>query len=170
MLRLSQIGDEEEFLEKKKSMSQEERAEFEALLPNLQNIRRIKEGKVTIDELVSSIEKMLHSAKKTHDKAMLKRERTKFQMPFSDFDLEATMEKVYKRIMRNADSQGLVLFSRILKENIDNEGIVRTFIPCLFLTNRGRINMWQEQFFGDVYISLNVENNGNNGNSANEKS
>ncbi len=155
VLRLSQIEDEEEFLERRKSMTPEERAEFEALLPDLRNIRRIKEGRVTIDELVSSIEKMLATAKKANGNGIMKRSRTKFEMSFSDFDIEKAMEKIYNRIARNADSQGLVLFSRILKENMDNEGIVRTFIPCLFLTNKGRINMWQEVFFGEIFLSVN---------------
>ncbi len=158
VLRLSQIEDEQEFLAKEKQMSPEEKAAFEALLPDLKNIRRVKEGKVTIDELVSSIEKMLQSSKKIKDLGILRRERTKFDLPLSDFDIEKAMEKIYGRISRSADSQGLVLFSRILKDNMDNQGIVRTFIPCLFLTNRGRINMWQEVFFGEIFLSLNPEN------------
>lgn len=157
VLRLSEIGDEQELLAKSRFMSPEEKAAFEALLPELKDIRRIKEGKVTIEELVSSIEKMLQRAKKTTDMSILKRERVKFDIPFSDFDIEEAMDKVYKRITKSADSQGLVLFSRILKENMDNEGIVRTFIPCLFLTNKGKINMWQEVFFGEIFLSLNAE-------------
>ena len=154
---LIEIEDEEEFLAKEKQMSPEEKAAFEALLPDLKNIRRVKEGKVTIDELVSSIEKMLQGSKKTKDAGILRRERTKFELPFPDFDIEKAMEKIYNRISRSADSQGLVLFSRILKENMGTEGIVRTFIPCLFLTNRGRINMWQDVFFGEIFISLNAQ-------------
>lgn len=157
VLKLSEIEDEQEFIEKKNQMSPDERAAFEAMLPDLQNIRRIKEGKVTIDELVSSIEKMLQSSKKTKDAGILRRDRTRFELPFSDFDIEKAMEKVYSRISRSADSQGLVLFSRILKENMDNQGIIRTFIPCLFLTNKGRINMWQDVFFGEIFLSLNTE-------------
>ncbi|VVC00127.1 Segregation and condensation protein A [uncultured archaeon] len=160
ILRLSEIEDEEEFIEKKKSMSVEERTEFEALLPDLKNIRRIKEGKVTIDELVSSIERMLQTAKRQKDKGLFRRERTKFILPFSDFDIDSAMEKTLKRIERNADSQGLVVFSRIIKDPEDTQGIVRTFIPCLFLTNKGKINMWQEIFFGEIFLSLNSENQG----------
>ncbi|MBI4209985.1 MAG: segregation/condensation protein A [Candidatus Diapherotrites archaeon] len=157
VLRISEIEDEEEFLEKQKQMSVEERAEFEAMLPDLKNIRKIKEGKVSLDELVLSIEKMLNSAKKTKDRNIL-RERTKFIIPAHDFDIDKAMEKVYKSITKAADSQGLVLFSRLVKESDTNEGIVRTFIPCLFLTNKGRINMWQDVFFGEIFLSLNAGN------------
>ncbi|HLC79124.1 MAG TPA: ScpA family protein [archaeon] len=155
VLRLSEIEDEDEFLEQKRQMSPDERAEFEALLPDLKNIRKIKEGKVSLEDLVSSIEKMLESTKKKTDKSILGRERTKFTIPAHDFDIDKAMEKVYKIITKNVDSQGLVLFSRLLKEQDSREQIVRTFIPCLFLTNKGRINMWQDVFFGEIFISMN---------------
>ncbi len=154
VLRLSEIDDEEEFLKQKKSMSPEEKAEFEAMLPELKNIRKIKEGKVSLEELVASIEKMLQSSRKVRDKNFLQRERAKFSIPFSDFKIDEEMEKVYKIIQKSADSQGLVMFSALIKKQSTNEAIVRTFIPCLFLTNKGKINMWQEQFFGEIFISV----------------
>ncbi len=160
VLRLSEIEDEDEFLEKRKLMTPEERAEFEAMLPELKSIRKIKEGKVSLDELVLSIERMLQSAKKTKDKSFLGRERAKFSIPLSDFQIDKAMEKVYKLIEKNVDSQGLVLFSDLLKGGSSNESVVRTFIPCLFLTNKGKINMWQEIFFGEIFISMNPLANG----------
>ncbi len=153
VLRISEIEDEEEFLAQKKLMSAEERAEFEAMIPDLKSIRKIKEGKVSLDELVLSIEAMLNAAKKQKDRNLL-RERTKFSIPFSDFKIEEEMERVYKLIEKRADSQGLILFSRLLGQGDAAPSIVRTFIPCLFLTNKGRINMWQDLFWGEIFISL----------------
>ncbi len=157
VLRLSDIEDEDDFEQKKAQMSPEERAEFEALLPELKNIRKIKEGKVSLDELVASIEKMLQSSKKMKGRSLPRSERTQFKIPLSDFDIDKAMDKVYKNIQKHADSQGLLLFSRLVKEQDTNEAIVRTFIPCLFLTNKGRINMWQDEFFGEIFLSLNKE-------------
>ncbi len=155
VLRLSDIEDEDDFEQKKAQMSPEERAEFEALLPELKNIRKIKEGKVSLDELVASIEKMLQSSKKMKDRSLLRSERTQFKIPLSGFDIDKAMDKVYKNIQKHADSQGLLLFSRLVKEQDTNEAIVRTFIPCLFLTNKGKINMWQDEFFGEIFLSVN---------------
>ncbi|MCR4335480.1 MAG: segregation/condensation protein A [archaeon] len=154
VLKLSDIDDEDEFLEKKKEMSPEEIAEFELLLPDLKSIRKIKEGKVSLDALVDSIEKMLQHSKKTQDKSFLRRERTKFEMPMSDFQIDKEMDAVYKLITKNADSEGLVLFSQLIKtKEGDVKNIVRTFLPCLFLTNKGKINMWQDEFFGEIFIA-----------------
>ena len=158
VLKLSDIDDEDDFLEKKKEMSPEERAEFEALLPDLKSIRKLKEGKVSLDALVDSIEKMLQTSKKTKDSAFLKRERTKFEIPMPDFQIDKEMDSVYKKITKNADSEGLILFSQLVKsKNGDVTNIVRTFLPCLFLTNKGKINMWQDEFFGEIFLSLNKE-------------
>jgi len=155
VLRLSEIDDEDEFLEQKKNMSPEERAEFDALLPDLKNIRKIREGKVSLDELVLSIEKMLKSSKKKSDKQFKSRDRTTFKIPLPDFQIDKEMEKVYLLIEKKADSQGLVLFSALVNNNSDsNKSIVRTFLPCLFLTNKGKINMWQDTFFGEIFISV----------------
>jgi len=154
VLKISDIEDEDEFLEQKKGMSAEEKLEFEALLPDLQSIHRIKEGKVSLDALVSSIELMLKSTKKTKDKKFLNRERTKFQIPLPDFKIDEAMNKVFNLIQKNSDSEGLILFSRLVNENSSNKSIVRTFIPCLFLTNNGKINMWQDDFFGEIFLSI----------------
>ena len=154
VLRISEIEDEDDFLAQKKAMTPEERAEFEALIPDLKTIRKIKEGKVSLEELVNSIERMLQSTKKQKDKNIL-RERTKFALPFSDFQIDKEMDRVYKVIEKNADSQGMIIFSRLLRETDTPQEIVRTFIPCLFLTNRGKINMWQDVFFGEIFISMN---------------
>ncbi len=155
VLHVSEIEDEEDFSAQKKEMTPEERAEFEALIPDLKSIRKIKEGKVSLEELVSSIERMLQSTKKIKDKNIL-RERTRFQLPFSDFQIEKEMNRVFKVIEKNVDSQGLIVFSRLLRETDTPEQIVRTFIPCLFLTNKGKINMWQDVFFGEIFLSLNT--------------
>ena len=68
--------------------------------------------------------------------------------------LDKEMDRVFKVIEKNVDSQGMIVFSRLVKESDSAQSIVRTFIPCLFLTNKGRINMWQDVFFGEIFISL----------------
>ena len=125
------------------------------MLPELKSIRKIKEGKVSLEALVDSIEKMLQQSKKKKDKSFFGRERTKFEIPLQDFKIDEAMAKIYGLIKKNADSQGLVLFSTIIKANSTTESVVRTFIPCLFLTNKGKINMWQDDFFGEIFLSLN---------------
>lgn len=156
-LRVSEIRDEKSLEAEKRKMSPEELKEFEAMLPDLKNIRKIREGKVSLDELVGVIENMLRSSKKMAENSQFRRDRAKFVFPDMGFKIDEAMEKVFKKIQRNADSHGLVTFTRLTKDKKDNVSIVRTFIPCLFLMNKGRILMWQERFFDEIFISLKTD-------------
>ncbi|MEM4390974.1 MAG: segregation/condensation protein A [Candidatus Diapherotrites archaeon] len=51
-LRVSEIKTKEDLEKEKKKMTPEEIKEFEAMLPDLTNIRKIREGKISLDELV----------------------------------------------------------------------------------------------------------------------
>jgi segregation and condensation protein A len=155
-LRVSQI-DEKELEEEKRKMTPEELKEFEAMLPDLKNIRKIREGKVSLDELVNAIENMMRNSKKMAENSQFKRTRTKFVFPDMNFKIDMAMEKVFKKIQRNADSRGMVTFTRLTKDKQDNVSIVRTFICCLFLMNKGKILMWQEKFFDEIFISLKTD-------------
>jgi len=51
-----------------------------------------------------------------------------------------------------------VLFSRLLNGNSkDVNEIVYTFLTVLYLANKERITVWQDDFFGEIFISLNKE-------------
>ena len=96
---------------------------------------------------------MLEQSKSRVDKRFLKMERPEFAIPFENFNIDEKMEEIYTIITERADSQGMLTFS-VLPSNTVAE-TVETFIACLFLTNNERINMWQEQFFGEIFLSLN---------------
>ncbi|MEM4326775.1 MAG: segregation/condensation protein A [Candidatus Diapherotrites archaeon] len=153
-LRVSEIKTKEDLEKEKKKMTPEEIKEFEAMLPDLTNIRKIREGKISLDELVSAIEKMLKQTKKIEEKSKEKKQRIKFVIPYQDFKIEEEMEKTLKRIKRNVDSQNIVVFSRVIKDPTKIEDVVKTFIACLFLMNKGQIIIWQKEFFGEIFISL----------------
>jgi Uncharacterized conserved protein len=63
------------------------------------------------------------------------------------------MEKLYQKIKQNTDSYGLVTFSQLLEEKTKKQ-IIYTFIPLLFLAQNGKINLMQEEIFGEIFIRL----------------
>ncbi len=150
ILRLSEIEEEEL---PKDELDEEEKEMIERILPELRNVRKIKQGKVSLDNLVEAIELMLEKSKKRKDKRFIKEEIPEFKIPFADYNISERMDGVYELIKEKADSQGLILFSKLVNGKGAVE-IVDTFIPCLFLSSKERINMWQEQFFGEIFISL----------------
>jgi len=131
-------------------------------LPELKPITRMKERSVTLNELLAEIEAVIE---KTKSKSALqdKRDRIIIDLPvLLKQDLSGKIEEVYNKIVKNADEQGLVLFSYIVNGCTLLE-VVTTFICLLFLASDERINIWQESFFGEIFIALtrNGENKGN---------
>jgi segregation and condensation protein A len=153
ILKVTHIEDEEELLEKKK-MEAEREKDLRLLeqLPELKAIHKMKEGKVTLDELVDQIEAMLEKTKKKKSDTRFL-DRPEFHLPITNFNIDEKMNEVYTCITEKADSQGMTLFRHLVKENNTTE-IVETFIPVLFLANNGKINAWQDEFFGEIFLQI----------------
>lgn len=155
ILNIGSIEDEEEFLAKRK-MGDDEMKIIDGMLPELKTTSKAKEGRVSLDDLVDSIEKMLQTSKKKKGVLIRDVEKPEFQIPINEFDIGERIDEVYSLIKEKSDSQGLLLFSNLI-EGKSIVQVVDTFIPCLFLTTKEKINMWQEDFFGEIFISLNKE-------------
>lgn len=149
VLRLSSIEEEIE----EKELSPEEKL-MQRFIPELRTPRRMREGKISLEELVETIDAMLSKSKKT--KSLFAKEIRPVDFAINYGNEETMAEKIestYALIKDMADSQGLVLFSRLVSGK-DAIGIIETFIPCLFLTNKNKINMWQEAFWAEIFIAL----------------
>jgi len=120
--------------------------------PYLAPQRLMREGKVNLDDLVKSIEDILIQTKK---KRLLEQERKpiEFAIPFAERNIEEKMQEVLNEIKTRIDSEGLVLFSQLTKSKKDVD-IIHTFIPCLFLHNQGYLFIYQEDFFGEIFITF----------------
>lgn len=124
-------------------------------IPELVAPRLVREGKVSLDDLVSAIENVLVSTKK---KRLMEREkeRVKFEIPFAQENIEERKGEVLKCLEEHKDVEGLVLFSRLVKDKGATE-LIGTFVALLFLNNEGKVNMWQDDFFGEIFIALTPE-------------
>ena len=81
------------------------------------------------------------------------RERIKFEIPFSQEKIEERMKGVLEQLEQHKDVEGLVMFSRLAKDKNVSD-LVATFVALLFLHNDGKVNMWQDDFFGEIFIAL----------------
>ncbi|MBI5554081.1 MAG: segregation/condensation protein A [Candidatus Diapherotrites archaeon] len=152
VLKLTDIEDEEDILERQKMQEEHQKdLRFVEQLPELKTIHKIKEGRISLDELVDQIESMLSKSKKT--RTLNERSPVEFQIPINTFNIDQKMQEVFQAIADTADSQGLTTFTRILPAQ-DVTTIVETFIPLLFLFNKEKINAWQDEFFGEIFISI----------------
>src|SRR3989338_3336399 len=153
-LRLTSLEELEDEL-KEKELLPEERALLAAQIPELRGTRMMREGPVTLDSLVQTIETMLAKSS-TQSRFAKKLEELRFVMPDPSFNIEEKMADVLNKIKARADSQGLVLFSQLTAEHKNDPiEVVNNFIPLLFLANRNQIMIWQEQFWEDIFIRWN---------------
>jgi len=148
-IKISSVEEEEE---ETKEISQEELAMIEETIPELRGQRQFREGKISLDELVGSIEEILEKTKQK--KSILRgKEMPEFNLEFNKEKAEEHIKKILGRIRKRADSQGIVAFSALLDEKTPIE-MVNCFMPVLFLANKGEINAWQEEWFGEIFISI----------------
>lgn len=148
-IKLSKIDEEEE---ETKEISKEELALIEESIPQLSGQRQFRAGKISLDELVLSIENILLKTK-SRQSILRQKEIPEFSFFVEEGSIEEKIAAVFKKISERADSQGLVMFTALLDEKTPLE-MVNCFIPLLFLVNKGKVNAWQEEWFGEIFISL----------------
>ena len=155
-IKISSIEDEEEIT---KEMTKEEIRFFEQNIPELRHGRQFRTGKITLDQLVASIETILV---KTKERGNILREKEipEFKVMLNQGNIEEKIGKVMARIQEKADSQGIARFSQLIKDQTPIE-MVNVFVPLLFLTNKGKITLWQEEFWHEIFVALQKEGEAN---------
>ncbi|MEM0358669.1 MAG: segregation/condensation protein A [Candidatus Hadarchaeales archaeon] len=121
-------------------------------LPELGPIVLIQhEGKkVTLEELLSALREALREVppERREERELVK----KLVKRINEFRLkiEELMEALYSKIL-SLSGGGEVEFSKLLEERT-RKCAVRTLLLLLFLFNRGRIGLRQEEPFGEIYV------------------
>ncbi len=152
-LRLSSLDDEEE-----EPLSAEQKEMFLEEIPDLMANRSFREGKISLDELVASIEDIIDATKPRKAKV---RDIPRMELNFDDFSIEDKLDDVEALIQDRVDSQGIVMFNSLL-ENNETTTLVEMFLAVIFLMNKGKLYAYQTEFFGDIFIQLLKEGSGDN--------
>jgi segregation and condensation protein A len=71
-------------------------------------------------------------------------------------DIERKIEDMYGTILLLAEKNEVIRFSTLV-QGIKRRGAIRTFLLVLFLANGGRIQLWQDEEFSEMYIRLSQE-------------
>ena len=145
-LRLSSLDP----ADKKEELTPEQRALLLGEIPDLMSNRMAREGRITLDELVMSIEDIIQ---RTTPKKNGARSIPRMEINFDPVSIEEKITEVLDLIKSRVDSQGIVLFNTLISEgNVDS--IVDTFLPILFLMHNGKILAYQNEFFGEIFVKL----------------
>lgn len=116
--------------------------------------------RVTLEELVDAVQKVFEDQKVHEEKARMRDELPAqiepLEIKMSEFKIDEQIDGLFKRINSLVDSEGLVRFSELVEKK-DRQGIVYTLLPLLFLANDGKVNMAQDPFFGEIFISVAIQ-------------
>ncbi|HOZ35930.1 MAG TPA: segregation/condensation protein A [archaeon] len=117
---------------------------------------RLKEGQVSLDELIDVIDIMMNApTKKNVDRKLKEKKEIEFVLPKRTIDFSERSDSLLAEIKDNADKYNMVLFSSFTKSEKDPYLIVENyFIPLLFLVQDKKIDAWQEDFFSEIFIKI----------------
>lgn len=154
-LKLSSVEEDEE----EEVLTEEQKQLYLEELPDLVASRSMREGRITLDELVSSIEDIISRNEPRKNNV---RNIPRIEIDFDTISIEEKLDGVYDLIKQKVDGQGIVLFNDLVEDSESNSSIIDTFLPVLFLMNSGKILAYQEDFFGDIFVKLLNENTESN--------
>jgi segregation and condensation protein A len=129
----------------------------EPIVPQLESVLRTTTRKVSLEELIAAMEDIMSKEKKKAESQNRLLERivpdSLLEMAADSEDFEKKLKDSLEEIKKNIDEENLVLFSDLL-ENRTSADIINCLIPVLHLANDGKIAVWQEKAFGEIFIHL----------------
>jgi len=109
--------------------------------------------KVTLDELVNALEEVFEQQKRREERIAQPEIPPAMVIQLPEFNLEQRMAEMHETVKGKADAKGLVTFSQ-LAGRMTRENVVYALLPLLFLAQNGKINLFQEKFFGEIFVQL----------------
>ena len=112
--------------------------------------------KVTLTDLMDALDEAIKS---TDQRALA---ATEMAAPM-DFlvvkeDIDEKIASAYKLVSSNIGGDGVIEYSKLSRMfSSERSAVSDLFIPLLFLAHKREIDIAQEQFFGDIMISLHQE-------------
>jgi segregation and condensation protein A len=129
------------------------------LLSNILNLEspiRNKEGQVSLDDLIEAIDTLMNKpTKKNLEKMIKQKTEVEFIIPKTVEDINLRIDSLYGSIKKEADIEGCLTFKKLFSNNVSNFDVVNNlFIPLLFLHQDQKINVWQDDFFSEIFIKI----------------
>jgi segregation and condensation protein A len=112
--------------------------------------------KVTLTDLMDALDEAIKS---TDQRAQIS---TEMEAPLDFFvvkeDIDEKIASAFKMVSSNMSGDGVIEYSKLARMfSSERSAVSDLFIPLLFLAHRKEIDIAQEQFFGDIMISLHQE-------------
>lgn len=113
---------------------------------------RIVKRTVSLDELLDAMEKLMRKGVRMKKFEPLPEVEDFFEAMETEEDVEDYVAEVFDRILEKKDSTGAVLFSTLAGR--DPLNIVKTLLALLYLANEKKVELYQENVFGDIVVKV----------------
>ncbi len=111
-----------------------------------------RQRKVSVYDLVTALEQALEVSVRRDRRALDAVELTEVKVPEKSIDVSEAMNGLLQRISSVAQDNPVSFFALVPGQS--RRDTVLTFIPLLHLTNERRVDLEQEEHFGDISITL----------------
>jgi len=128
--------------------------EGEAVIPELRMpTMRHAEQKTTLYELIDALQIAL--GEEAIRRSLPKKTRTRgtLKLKLEEEGIEERIEKVYRRLEELSVLSEIIKFSDLVSSTNPDQ-IVENLVSVLYLDSQRRIELWQEEVFDEIFISL----------------
>ncbi|MGB9703338.1 MAG: segregation/condensation protein A [Candidatus Micrarchaeia archaeon] len=107
--------------------------------------------RLTLQELIKAVEEIMKIQQRI--KKVVNVPQQTIQIDLNEKDLDTLINETFEKIKKSVDPYGLVTFSQLLTKK-DCEEVLKIFVPLLHLEKGGKVSLFQEEFFGEIFIKL----------------
>lgn len=112
-----------------------------------------RKGKVNLDDLMNALKRALH----VEDRRIIRRSYEKViqeaKIPEKKYDISLLIKDVYDKIVKIFAKKQTLTFNELVNSDRREDKIL-TFVPLLHLSHQNKVDLNQQEHFGDIYIDL----------------
>lgn len=139
------LDDETDGLVERKKLTREDMEKMR-LIPKTPQPRQ---RKVSVYDLVDALQKALEVKKRRN---LLTRVEAQVRMPEKHVDISEIIRNVYDQVKVHFENNDKITFTQLINNSEKREDKIYTFIPLLHLSNQRKVDLLQDQHFGDIDI------------------
>ncbi len=120
------------------------------------NSIKLREGQVSLNDLIDIVDTLMNRPTKTNLTRQIKeKEDAVFVLPRKSIDITERTDRLFSILRDEIDQEGCLVFSKLQERTKDPFEIIEFyFMPLLFLSQDKKINVWQDDFFSEIFIKV----------------
>ncbi|MBI5228491.1 segregation/condensation protein A [Candidatus Micrarchaeota archaeon] len=111
---------------------------------------RPRRRRVTLEELINAVDEVMKQGKRLTTRVAIPRV---LNIEISKQELHEKIREVYEKAISLKDEESILLFSALLTDKTP-ENITYYLIPVLHLVQETKMNAWQDEFFGEIFLKV----------------